>query len=593
VPLIGVQNLTARYPRAAAPALKDVTFRVERGETLLLLGPSGSGKSTIGLCLAGLVPDSIPAVMQGTILLEGQDASDLTVSERTARIGMVFQDPEAQFCMLTVEDEVAFGLENMAMPREEMEGRIREALDRVGLGERRRERVDRLSGGQKQRLALAGVLARRPDVLFLDEPTANLDPATRHEFFQWLGRLRRERPDLTIIIVEHILDDLIALVDRVLLLQSDGALFADDAPGRVFDTMDDELDRMGIWLPQVTALGHKLRQAGRPLAHLPLTVEQAVQEFGPLIQRMAVVAPPHHDACGAPLTRPGDASALSARHLTYSYAGGPPVLRDVSMNAPAGSFLAVVGPNGSGKTTLVSHFAGVLRARRNRVWLFDTDIATLSSEEIAAHVGFVFQNPEHQFVENSVESELAYSLRVRRRPAAEITRTVEQLLDTFGLTPLRHMNPFRLSQGQKRRLSVATMLAVGQDILILDEPTFGQDRHTAHALMERLCALHRAGVTIIVITHDMQLVADYAEQVAVLLQGQIEFTGAAPALFDDGALLERASLRALPLHDLARAAGVRYADGTSPLTIREWFPFFGLDIAPNGYSSPSHTGETA
>ena len=225
MPLIDVQNLSVRYPRAAGPALNDVSFSVEQGETLLLLGPSGSGKSTIGLCLAGLIPASIPAVMQGTIMLDGQDAADLSVGERTARIGMVFQDPEAQFCMLTVEDEVAFGLENMAMPREEMAERISEALDRVGLGERRHERVDRLSGGQKQRLALACVLARRPAVLFLDEPTANLDPATRREFFEWLDRLRREQPDLTIIVVEHILDDLITLVDRVLLLRADGAIF--------------------------------------------------------------------------------------------------------------------------------------------------------------------------------------------------------------------------------------------------------------------------------------------------------------------------------------------------------------------------------
>ena len=192
MPLIDVQNLTVRYPRAAAPALSGVSFGVERGEMLLLLGPSGSGKSTIGLCLAGLIPTSIPAALQGTILLEGRDAAELTVGERTARIGMVFQDPEAQFCMLTVEDEVAFGLENMALPRDEMEGRIATALAHVGLAECRHERVDRLSGGQKQRLALAGVLARQPAVLLPDEPTANLDPATRPQFFEWLGRPRRD-----------------------------------------------------------------------------------------------------------------------------------------------------------------------------------------------------------------------------------------------------------------------------------------------------------------------------------------------------------------------------------------------------------------
>lgn len=575
MPLIEIRNLSVRYPRLIAPALYGLSLAIEQGETLLILGPSGSGKSTIGLCLAGIIPNSVPAQMGGQILLNGQDAAKMTVGQRTAMIGMVFQDPEAQFCMLTVEDEVAFGLENMAIPRDEMERRISESLDLVGLRACRRERMDRLSGGQKQRLALACALARRPPILFLDEPTANLDPATRHDFFQLLRTLRREQPTLTIIIVEHILDDLIEMVDRVLLLGPGGVLLALGAPAEVFDSRDQELDQLGIWLPQVTALARKLRLAGVPIPCLPLSVQAAAAQFDGLITQRLLNAPAHVQNVGIK-SNSGLPTAISVRELTFSYRADAQVLRNISFDVPVGSFFALVGPNGSGKTTLVSHFVQILRPPPRHVRILGDDITALTAAQITERVGFVFQNPEHQFVEQRVEDELAYSLRLKHRPPDEIEATVSQLLDSFGLASHRKLNPFALSQGQKRRLSVATMLAIGQRVLVLDEPTFGQDRHTAHALMERLRTLHQDGVTIFVVTHDMQLVADYAQYVAVLVDGEVHFVGSTPALFADEALLRQASLRPLALHELARMLGVAYTDGTLPMSIRDWLPFFGL-----------------
>ncbi len=232
--------------------------------------------------------------------------------------------------------------------------------------------------------------------------------------------------------------------------------------------------------------------------------------------------------------------------------------------------MALVGPNGAGKTTLALHFVGILLPPAGRVFVMGEDITRLSTADITARVGFVFQNPEHQFVERTVEAELAYSLRVRRRPEQEIAQITDALLASFGLTPYRQRNPFALSQGQKRRLSVATMLAVGQQILILDEPTFGQDRNTAHALMERLQHLHAAGVTILAITHDMQLVADYAESAAVLVDGEVRFQGTPHALFAAEELAAAADLRPPPLYQLGKRFGLRYGDGTVPLSIREW-----------------------
>ncbi|NLG28393.1 MAG: energy-coupling factor ABC transporter ATP-binding protein, partial [Chloroflexi bacterium] len=568
---IAVHDLTVRYPRARADALARVTFSLRAGEVVLLLGPSGSGKSTIGLCLAGLIPQSVPARMAGTVLLDGQDAAALGVGERTARVGIVFQDPEAQFCMLTVEDEVAFGLENMAMPPDEMEPRIEEALRAVGLEQRRRERVDRLSGGQKQRLALACALARRPEVLFLDEPTANLDPAARQELLRVLADLRRERPELCILIVEHVLDDLIDLVDRLLVLGPGGVLLSEGRPRAVLEQHTGALDELGIWLPQVTALAFKLRLAGLLVPELPLTVDQAAEAFAPLLR---LGAPQRAVRGERPL---GGESAISVRGLSARYERGPEVLHRVDLEVPSGSFSALVGPNGAGKSTLASHLVGILMPPPATVRLFGDDLTALSARELTTRVGYAFQNPEHQFVEQRVADELAYSLRLRGRPEAEVGQVVDGLLASFGLGDCRDCNPFALSQGQKRRLSVATMLAVGQRALVLDEPTFGQDRHTAHALMGRLLGLQRAGVTLLTITHDMQMVADYAAHVHVLVDGRLVFAGATADLFMRPELLEQAALRPPPLHALARRAGVAYADGSVPLSLRDWYPFFGLD----------------
>ena len=580
MPYIDVRGLTVKYPRTTRPALQRVGFSLERGQTALLLGASGSGKSTVGLCLAGLIPESIPAKLEGEIAIDGRDLSTLTIGQRTAQVGIVFQDPEAQFCMLTVEDEVAFGLENMAVPREAMTLRIAQALAQVGLSARRTERVDRLSGGQKQRLALACALARGPAILFLDEPTANLDPAARSDFFDLLATLRRTQPGLTIIVVEHVLDDLVRMVDRVILLGYGGVLQGIGRPEEMFDRQSAQLDRMGVWLPQVTALGHKLRQAGLDLPGLPLTVEQAAAQLAPRLATRDLGKHPrvkHPHVHRARTDEPESARlAIRVHELSHRYRTGPQVLHRVSLDVPSGAFFALVGPNGSGKTTLASHLVSILSPAPGSVYLLGQDITALSTAQITDRMGYVFQNPEHQFVEQRVDDELAYSLRLRGRPPEVIESIVADLLASFGLKEHRQQNPFSLSQGQKRRLSVATMLAVGQSILILDEPTFGQDRHTAQALMARLCELQRQGVTILAITHDMQLVADYAEQVGAIVGGHIRYVGRPEGLFARDELLEAAALRPPPLHTLAGQLGVHYSDGTRPMTIREWLPCFGL-----------------
>jgi energy-coupling factor transport system ATP-binding protein len=346
-------------------------------------------------------------------------------------------------------------------------------------------------------------------------------------------------------------------------------MLADGPPRQVFREHAPELDEYGIWIPQVTelALAH-----GWP-GELPLTVAEARrlgialsasagrsqtpvakrQEGPPAAvaeSRLLNYSAPGSLATNGPGSGPRTMPALAVSQLTFAYPGGPPVLRDVTLEVSAGDFAALVGPNGSGKSTLAGLATGVRLPPRGTVRLFGRDVRDLSAADIADRAGYVFQNPEHQFVADTVADELAYSLRARRRPEAAVDRVIHDLIERFGLAGLEAANPFTLSHGQKRRLSVATMLAAGQQMLVLDEPTFGQDRRGAQALMNLLSELNRRGVTLIMITHDMRLVADHARSVVVLIEGQVVFTGTPAALFEDSQLLARARLLPPPLVEL-------------------------------------------
>ncbi len=568
--MIRTEHLIFRYAYTRGMALDDVTVELRPGETVLLLGPSGAGKSTLALCLNGLIPHVIEGEMRGEVLVDGTSTRALTVADLTRRIGIVFQDPESQFCMLTVEDEVAFGLENLQVPQAEMDWRIEQALGLVGLADERRTRLDQLSGGMKQRLALACVLAMRPETLLLDEPTANLDPAGAREFLATLAGLPSAR---TRLIIEHRLDDLMALIDRVWLMNRHGQIVADGAPRDILSANVSLLDAEGIWLPQVSELAWRLAQHGVSLDPFPLDVEEAAVALRGLPWQHAVIARRCTET--PPMAQVAvDPPAVEVRHLSFAYPNRNDVLHDVSWSVPAGDLMALVGPNGSGKTTLAMHLVDILHPPTGTVRILGRDVATLAADELTLQVGYVFQNPEHQFVTDNVYDELAYSLRVRGLDEATVHERVLRLLDDFELAPYVKANPFRLSQGQKRRLSLATMLAVGQRILVLDEPTFGQDRRSAAQIMASLRQLNAQGVTIIMITHEMHLVAQYARHVAVLVDGHMIYQGDVRSLFRAESLLAQASLVPPPLCRLARLLRAERPDFPDLLTLDEWVAAF-------------------
>jgi energy-coupling factor transport system ATP-binding protein len=542
---IQVDGLTFRYAGRKLPALRNISFEVPRGSSLLLLGPSGCGKSTLGLCLNGGIPHFVEGELHGSIRIDGQDTRDGSMAERAQQVGVVFQDPDAQFCMLTVEDEVAFGLENLAVPRVEMDHRIDQALDQVGLAERRSARIEHLSGGQKQRLALACVLAQRPAVLVFDEPTAQLDPAAAAEVVGLLAELRRGGRH-TLVIIEHRLDDLMPLLDQVVVLDRSGQVVANGSPRKVLRERAHWLAAAGVWVPQVSELATALDERGMSLDPFPLTVDEAATVLRHVPFRCDESPPePHTNTVFA-----------SIRKLSFRYPGdGGPALSDIDLDIRRGEVLAILGANGAGKSTLARSVVRLLPTPAQAVFLDDRDVTRLTAAEIARSVGYVFQYPEHQFVGSSVQDDVAFGLRRSGCSAAAASHIALTLLEEFGLDKLAEAYPYALSHGEQRRLSVAAMLALGQHGLFLDEPTFGQDRANAYLLFEKLRQLAEAARAIVAITHDMRLVAEVATRAIAMAAGRVIFDGPPTDLLANADVLSEAGLRPPPIAQLGQRLG--------------------------------------
>ncbi len=569
-PLVRVRDLAIRYEGTDAAIPAGATFDIAPGDVVLLLGPSGSGKSTLTLALNGLIPHAIPADISGSVEIAGLRTTTSTVAELSTHVAMVFQDPDAQLVTGTLLDEVAFGPENLRMPVADVLARAEDALRRVGLWERRAENPDRLSGGGRQRLAIACALAMGSPLLVLDEPTANLDPRGIEEVYAALAELVAAG-DRAILLVEHNLDAAVGFVDRVVVLDHEGRVAADGPVDAVLRERAEELHDMGVWLPVSTLAALRLRRAGYALDPLPLTPAELATALEAAASDPVAsepgrrIAPVSEDAGrivrrerDAPTAARERAPLMTVRGL-HVRRGRTDVLHGIDLDVADGDFVAIVGANGAGKTTLLQALAGVVPAPRGAVRLGGIDVGRADARSLASRIGFVFQNPEHQFIAHSVFDEIAHGLRRQGLAEDEVRARTMALLDRFGLRDRADSHPFLLSGGQKRRLSVGTALVAGAPVLALDEPTFGQDRARADELLTLLKELNADGTTIMVVTHDMQLVTEYADRVVVMGDGRVLRSGATSDVFADEEFIRGAGLRIPPLRR-ALAGVTRYPE---------------------------------
>lgn len=546
-----MRDVTLTHADAAHPSPRDVTFDIEQGEVVLLLGPSGSGKSTLTLALNGLIPHAVPATMTGTVEAGGLDTATTLTATLSTQVAMVFQDPDAQIVTGTVYDEVAFGPENLRLPLDEVRARAADSLRRVGLWERRDENPDRLSGGGRQRLAIACALAMGSPLIVLDEPTANLDPQGIDDVYAALTDVVAAG-DRAILLVEHNLDAAMGFVTRAIVLDRAGAVAFDGPADEIIRTHADELLAMGVWLPAATLAALRMRGDGIRIDPLPLTPVELATALG--MQGASAAAAPAAPAAPAASDA---APIIRARGLTVTR-HRTEILHGIDLDIAPGTLTAIVGANGAGKTTLIQALAGVVPPPKRQVDVAGLDPATAAPRDLAARIGFVFQNPEHQFIAHTVFDELAHGLtlrpstgsgtqaqgpRDRRITDAEVAERVQEMLARFGLEHKADVHPFLLSGGEKRRLSVGTALITRPQVLALDEPTFGQDRARASELLALLQDLRAEGTTIVIVTHDLQLVAEHATHTVILSGGRVHAAGRTADLFADEATFSAAGLR--------------------------------------------------
>lgn len=551
-PIIEFKDYTFKYRSQSEPTLRDIDLKVYPGEKVLIVGPSGSGKSTLVHCINGMVPFSFSGESSGTLTVGGKDPAKTGIFGMSKIVGTVLQDTDGQFIGLTVAEDVAFALENDCVAQDEMFRLVDEVAEVVDIKTLLDHAPTELSGGQKQRVSMAGVLVDDVDVLLFDEPLANLDPATGKRAIELIDRICRER-DKTVIIIEHRLEDaLYRDVDRIVVI-GDGRVAADMTPDELLAS--DILEREGIREPlYVTALKH----AGCQLKAQDHLQHVETMELAPYREQVRA----WFDEVKLPETRVRKNAALEVLDLDFSYITGNPVLSNIDFRIEKGEMLAIVGKNGAGKSTLSNLICGFIDPDKGRILLNESDISSKSIKERGEVIGLVMQNPNQMISKPMIFDEVALGLRVRGVPEEEVKERVNEKLKICGLYPFRNWPVSALSFGQKKRVTIASILVMNPEILILDEPTAGQDYRHYTEIMEFLKELNETlGITIIMITHDMHLMLEYTDRAIVIADGQLIADDTPANVLTNEAVADRAYLKKTSLYDLALRCDIEDAPG--------------------------------
>jgi len=555
--VIRIRDLWWRYELGKDWALKGISLTVRRGEFLVVVGPSGAGKSTLCLTLCGMIPHFSRGYYKGEVLINGQDIRKMKLSDITKKVGIVFQDPDTQFVTMSVEDEVAFPLEKHGVPRQEMIKRVRRTMEMTRIFELRDKYPHELSGGQKQRVAIASILALEPEILVLDEPTSDLDPVGKTEVFSTLADLKRA--GRTIILVEHNTEEAAKYADRVILLK-DGRVVSEGSPREVFKDVVN-IKSIGVYPPQVTELAYLLLSRHGLDGRLPTTLDECIEWLREMNARVTTTMKnkPRY-------VKTNEEAIISFKSVSYRYPDGTLALNNVDIEFAKGEFAAIIGQNGSGKTTLVKHIVGLLKPTNGVVRIFGKKTSETSIKELATKVGYVYQNPDHQLFCQTVYEECAYGLRNLGLDEDEIRKRVKEILGRVGLEGMEDIDTFLLGKGQRQRLAIASTLVMNPEVIIVDEPTTGQDMAQSSSIMELLEALNREGRTIIIVTHNMRLVAEYAERVVVMHAGKVILDGDVRTVFSQPEKLRTALITPPQITQLGHLLA---SESFSPLTVEE------------------------
>ena len=546
-PIISFRNFSFQYRAQKRPTLTDIDLEIYPGERVLIAGPSGSGKSTLAGCINGLNPFSNPGACTGTLTVDGVDAPHSSLFELSAHVGTVLQDPDGQFIGLTVGEDIAFALENSCTPQDEMHAITRHAAQLVGIENHLGYAPHELSGGQKQRVSLAGVMVDQVRILLFDEPLANLDPATGKQAIELIDEIQK-KTDTTVLIIEHRLEDVLwRNVDRIVLV-NDGTILADLRPDELLS--GSLLAENGIREPlYVTAL----RYAGvdiTPDKH-PAHVDSLVLDDTDTQKlRDWFTARPR------PAAQPEREPLLEVKGLSFGYQKGQQTLRDVSFSIGKGEMVSIVGRNGAGKSTLSKLICGFETPDAGEIFLNGKPLAEENIRRRAQHIGYVMQNPNQMISKTMIYEEVALGLQRSGLTEEQIREKVEATLRVCGLYPFRNWPISALSFGQKKRVTIASVLVLDPELILLDEPTAGQDFRHYTDIMEFLRGLNARGVTVVMITHDMHLMLEYTRRALVFCDGRLIADRTAAAVLCDPALVEQAALKETSLYTLANRCGI-------------------------------------
>lgn len=567
-PIIEFKDYTFKYRSQVEPTLYNIGLAVYPGEKVLIVGPSGSGKSTLAHCINGLVPFSFPGESSGTLTVGGQDPSKAGIFGMSKLVGTVLQDTDGQFIGLTVAEDIAFALENDCVEQAEMFSKVDEVAEIVDVKTLLSHAPTELSGGQKQRVSMAGVMIDDVDILLFDEPLANLDPATGKKAIDLIDKISRTTGK-TVLIIEHRLEDaLYRDVDRIVVV-GDGRIVADRKPDELLCT--DILEKEGIREPlYITALKH----AGCEI--LQETHPQHIESMDLALYKDKVQA--WFRKAKLPPARPGKESALEVLDLDFSYITGNPVLRNIDFKIGKGEMLSIVGKNGAGKSTLSNLVCGFISPDRGSILLGGTDISSKSIKERGEVIGLVMQNPNQMISKPMIYDEVALGLAVRGVPEEEVKERVYETLKICGLYPFRNWPISALSFGQKKRVTIASILVMNPEVLILDEPTAGQDFRHYTEIMEFLKEINdRLGITIIMITHDMHLMLEYTDRAIVIADGELIADDIPANVLTSETIADKAYLKKTSLYDLAVKCDI-----PDPSGFVERFIYFEREERANG-----------